>query len=262
MEANTVDLGGTGEGAGVASTGESGARRRLQRPHLRGDRNVAEVERLLSVVGGGALALWGLRRRGASGTLATLAGAALVQRGATGHCPMYEALGVGSADGKAGLVQQHGPAAVLDASRAVRVEHAVTIARPREELYRFWRNLENLPRIMRHVEAVQVLDERRSHWAARAPAGNTVSWVAEIHNEVPGELLAWKSIEGATVPNAGSVHFRDAAGGGTEIRVILEYEPPAGRLGGAVAKLFHEEPDRQVREDLQRFKREMENGRG
>ncbi|HEX5580481.1 MAG TPA: SRPBCC family protein [Gemmatimonadaceae bacterium] len=235
--------------------------RRRRRPRLRGARNVGDAERWLSVLGGGALAVWGMRRRGASGTLAALAGTMLVERGVTGHCPVYDSLGVDTAGAGHELVRQHGPNAVLDASRSVRVEHAVTVDRPREELYRYWRDLENLPRVMRHLESVQIIDDRHSHWVARAPGGRTVEWDAEIHNEVPGEIIAWKSLEGASVPNAGSVHFADApGGGGTEVRVILEYIPPAGRLGAAAARLLDEEPDTQVREDLERFKQEMERG--
>ena len=246
------------------STGEGGRPApRLRRPHLRGRRNVGDAERTLSLAAGSALAVLGLRRRGLAGTALAAAGAALVHRGATGHCMVYESLGMSSADGgRPHLEQQHGPAAVLDASRAARVEHEVTIARPRAELYAYWRRLENLPRVMRHLESVTVLDDRRSRWTARAPAGTTVEWVAVIHNEIEHELLAWKSEPGASIANAGSVHFTDAPDGSTSLRVLLEYEPPAGQLGRAVAKLLGEEPDAQVREDLQRFKEAMERGEG
>jgi uncharacterized membrane protein len=132
---------------------------------------------------------------------------------------------------------------------------------PPAELYAFWRNFENLPRIMEHLESVTVLDDRRSRWAVKGPAGTTVEWEAVIHNEVPNELIAWKSVDGAQVPNAGSVHFTPAPGDrGTEVRVVLEYEPPAGKLGVAVARLFGEEPGFQVREDLRRFKQLVEAG--
>lgn len=223
--------------------------------------NVGQAERVASVVGGGLLAIVGMRRGGLAGAALGLAGAALAQRGATGHCRVYDAIGVSTDDRYPALRQQHGRNAVLDASNAIRVEHAVTIRRPRAELYRYWRALENLPGIMRHLEAVEVLDERRSRWTAKAPAGRSVEWTAVIHNEVENELLAWKSEPGATVPNAGSVRFADAPGNrGTEVRVVLEYDPPAGRLGQAVARLFGEEPAQQVRDDLYRFKATMETG--
>ena len=231
--------------------------------------NVNRLERVASVLGGGALALYGARRKDVTGVLLGVLGGVLVQRGASGHCPLYSALGATSAgDGEKLLdgedarpKQQHGRAAVLDASKAERIEHSVTIAREPAELFAFWRNFENLPRIMGHLESVTVLDAKRSHWKAKAPAGMTVEWDAVVHHEIPNELIAWKSAEDASVPNAGSVHFRSAPGGrGTELRVILEYEPPAGKVGVAIAKLFGEEPDVQVREDLRRFKHTMETG--
>ena len=227
-----------------------------------GTTNVGQAERLASTIGGGLLALYGLRRRNAGGALLALTGAALLKRGVTGHCEVYGALGMSSAEGRAGLLEKkHGRAAVLDASKAIKVERAVTVSLPAAELYRFWRNFENLPRIMDHLESVTVLDDRRSHWKAKAPAGQTVEWDAEIIHEEPDHLISWRSVHEATVPNAGSVHFDDAGGGrGTVVRVVLEYQPPAGRVGQLVAKLFGEEPEQQVREDLRRFKAMMEAG--
>jgi uncharacterized membrane protein len=224
--------------------------------------NVGSLERVASIVGGSALAIYGVRRKDAPGAVLALLGAALLHRGATGHCFVYEGLGVSTADdGAIQLRQQHGEAAVLDASKAIRVEHAVTIDLPAAELYRFWRNFENLPRIMRHLESVTVLDATRSRWKAKAPAGTSVEWDAVVHNEIPNQLIAWKSVDEAHIPNAGSVHFSDAPGGrGTEVRVVLEYQPPGGKVGQLVARLLGEEPDRQVREDLRGFKAVMETG--
>ena len=228
-----------------------------------GARNVSETERIASALGGGLLALYGLRERGLPGALLALAGGALVHRGVTGHCQVYGALGMSTAEGTEGglLEKKHGRAAVLDASKAIKVERAVSVNLPAQELYRFWRNFENLPRIMDHLESVTVLDDRRSHWKAKAPAGQTVEWDAEIIHEEPDRLISWRSVNEATVPNAGSVHFDEATGGrGTVVRVVLEYQPPGGRVGQLVAKLFGEEPEMQVREDLRRFKSMMEAG--
>jgi uncharacterized membrane protein len=225
--------------------------------------NVGQAERIASAVGGGLLALYGLRQKNAAGALLALAGGALAQRGITGHCQVYGALGMNTAEqGEGGLLEKkHGRAAVLDASKAIKVERAMTINMPADELYRFWRNFENLPRIMDHLESVTVLDSRRSHWKAKAPAGQSVEWDAEIIHEEPNRLISWRSVHEATVPNAGSVHFDESTGDrGTVVRVVLEYQPPAGRLGQLVAKLFGEEPDIQVREDLRRFKAMMEAG--
>lgn len=142
------------------------------------------------------------------------------------------------------------------------VRHTVTIDRSPEELYRFWRDFENLPRFMDHLESVQTeVDGLRSHWRAKAPAGARVEWDAEVLEDVPNERIAWRSLPGAGIQNAGVVRFVPAAGGrGTEVHVELRYSPPGGALGAAVAKLFGEEPDVQVKEDLRRFKQVMETG--
>src|SRR5919112_57352 len=143
----------------------------------------------------------------------------------------------------------------------VHVTHNITIRRPRSEVYGFWHNFENLPRFMAHLESVQVLDERRSHWKAKAPAGTTVEWEAETIEDRPNERIAWRSLPDASIPNSGSVEFRDAPGDrGTEIKVELRYQPPGGKLGSLIAKLFGEEPEQQVKSDLRRFKQVMEIG--
>lgn len=143
----------------------------------------------------------------------------------------------------------------------VQVTKSVTINRPRQEVYDFWRDLQNLPRFMQHLESVTAGPGPRSHWVATGPAGTTVSWDAEIVEDRPGELLAWRSIDGATVPNAGVVLFDDAPGDrGTELRVEVRYDPPGGTAGATVAKLFGEEPGQQLRDDLRRFKQVLETG--
>lgn len=222
-------------------------------------RNVGGRERAGSVLLGSALMAAGLRRRGAMGTVLAVVGGTLVARGASGRCPVYAGMGRSTARVPNGLRKQHGPNAVLDASDAVRVEHQVTIDRPVEELWAYWRRLENLPRIMRHLEEVSQENSRISRWTARGPAGTRINWRARIINELPNELLAWKSLEDSDVANAGSVHFTPGPDG-TTVRVLLEYAPPAGRLGAAVASLLGDDPDRQVQEDLENFRRAMEAG--
>ena len=240
--------------------------------------NVGSAERWLSLLGGGLLALYGLRRRDVPGLAAALVGGVLMNRGRTGHCPVYAGIGVSSADGLPRMIDgqrsdashaRRNPArrdvtsaaATVNARKAIKVEHAVTINRSAQELYEFWRDFERLPRFMEHLESVTVVDARHSHWVAKGPAGTSVEWDAEIINEIPGELIAWKSVEGSTVPNAGSVHFRETPGGrGTEVKVVLDYEPPGGRAGAIASRVVHEEPDAQVREDLRRFKQLMETG--
>ncbi|MEV4630607.1 SRPBCC family protein [Micromonospora sp. NPDC049523] len=145
--------------------------------------------------------------------------------------------------------------------RVMRLRASVTVNRPPDEVYRFWRDLANLPRFMRHLESVRVGGDGRSRWTAKAPAGRSVYWDAEIVEDRPSEVLAWRSLPGTIVPNAGRVRFVAVPGGrGTEVRVELGYAPPAGRLGRMVAKLFGEEPTQQVKDDLRRFKQVIETG--
>src|SRR5690349_18173797 len=132
---------------------------------------------------------------------------------------------------------------------------------PPEEVYSFWRDFQNLPRFMRHLEAVHDMGEGRSHWKAKGPAGMEVEWDATIIADVPGEVITWRSLEGSDVDNAGAVRFERAAGGrGTIVKVNIQYNPPAGVIGAAVAKLFGEEPEQQLDDDLRRFKQVMEIG--
>ncbi len=147
------------------------------------------------------------------------------------------------------------------AGGANQVKKSLIINRSPEELYQFWHDFENLPRFMLHLESVRVTGEGHSHWVAKAPAGTTVEWDAEITEDRPGELIAWRSLEGADVENSGSVHFKGAPGGrGTIVRVEMEYNPPGGRIGGLVAKLTGDDPGRQAQEALRCFKQLMEAG--
>jgi uncharacterized membrane protein len=145
--------------------------------------------------------------------------------------------------------------------KGIEVMKSITVNRPVEEVYTFWRNFENLPRFMHHLEYVRNYDQKRSHWKAKAPMGTSVEWDAEILEDIPNERITWQSVEGAQVDSVGSVRFLQAAGGrGTEVHVEMRYQPPAGKLGAFVAKLFGEEPSTQMDEDLRRFKQVMETG--
>jgi uncharacterized membrane protein len=217
-------------------------------PNWRSQRgiNVGQAERWASVFGGAALVVAGLMRGRKEGFLIAGLGGGLLYRGLTGHCTLYNALDVTTA----------GPEA-----KGLHVVKSVTINRSPEELYRFWRDFQNLPRFMNHLKAVENIDGRYSHWVAKAPAGQTVEWDAEIINERENELIAWRSTEEADVENAGSVNFRPApTGRGTEVKVTVQYNPPGGVIGAQVAKLFGEEPSLQIEDDLRRFKRLMEAG--
>jgi uncharacterized membrane protein len=141
------------------------------------------------------------------------------------------------------------------------VQATIAVNRPPEELYRFWRELQNLPRVMPHLESVQPLGDECFHWVAKGPAGTRVEWDSEIIDDRPNERLAWRSLEGSDVYNAGSVRFDPApAGRGTYVTVELLYEPPAGTLGVAMAKLFGRDAGQEVRADLRAFKMLMETG--
>jgi uncharacterized membrane protein len=228
--------------------------------------NVARGERIGSVALGAALVGLGVRRRDPAGLVAALFGSYFIARGATGRCAVYQALGVSTGEADSVIRPSSrddvtSRAATVNARKAVKVERSVTIEKPRAELFAFWRNFENLPRFMEHLVSVRVDSPTRSHWQAKAPAGRTVEWDAEIVNEVPDEIIAWKSVGEPDVSNAGAVNFSDAPGGrGTVVRVTLDFEPPAGRVGAILSHFFSEEPDRQIREDLRKFKQLMETG--
>lgn len=141
------------------------------------------------------------------------------------------------------------------------VKHSVTINRPRQEVYQFWRRLENLPRFMQHLESVTTDGAGVSHWVVKAPGGTTVEWDAEIGMDRPNEVITWRSLPGSDLPNEGAVRFTDAPGDrGTEVHVDLQYDPPVGRVGAMIAKLFGEEPKQQLRDDMRRFKQVLETG--
>ncbi|HEX8071689.1 MAG TPA: SRPBCC family protein [Pyrinomonadaceae bacterium] len=218
--------------------------------------NVGDIERWASAVGGGALALYGLTRGTFGGAALALFGGALLYRGVTGYCDLYDKLGINTAGGAT-----TNPNISVRAGDGIRVEQTVTINRPPAEVYAFWRNFENLPRFMSHVEEVRASDPTHSHWIVRAPAGTSVEWDAEVYNEKENELIAWRSLPGADVDNAGSVHFEPTPDGrATNLRVVLRYDPPAGIVGATVARLFGENPEQQIAADLQRFKEVLESG--
>ena len=217
--------------------------------------NVGRTERWISGAAGVALVAYGLGRRRLRPVLLPV-GIGLLHRALTGRSEINRVLRRNSApdEGRAS------PVASLERGEGRKIEQTVTIHRARGELFRFWRQFDNLPRFMENLESVTVLDERRSHWVAKGPIGTRVEWDAEIHNEIENELIAWRSLPGSEVDHAGSVHFTPLADNCAEVRVILRYSPPAGKFGAAAAKLAGEDPARQVADDLRRFKQVMEAG--
>jgi uncharacterized membrane protein len=235
----------------VAGTDSGVARAVDKLPHIR--TNVSSNERWLSLAAGSALI--GL---GVSGRLpmlwSSLGGTYLLLRAATGNCMLYQTLGVSTSDSTAEQT-------AVTAGHGTKVEHAVTVNKPVAEVYRFWRDLENLPRFMTHLIDVDTTTDGHSHWVAKGPLGMEFEWDAEIVTDKPNEVIGWKSLDGADVDTAGSVHFRELPGDrGTEVRVTLKYDPPAGKLGTAIARLIGQSPAAQIRTDMRRFKHLMESG--
>jgi uncharacterized membrane protein len=215
--------------------------------------NVGEMERLASAIAGGALAIYGMRKRSAGGLCLTLAGTALLHRGVTGHCNTYELLGVTT--NSTTSTDEEAPVA-----RDVHVEKAIVVDKSPEELFNFWHHFENLPRFMKHLKSVSCTGLNRSHWVAEGPAGKLVQWDAEIYNEKPNEMIAWRSLEGADIVNAGSVRFKSLGSRGTEVRVVLNYNVPGGKVSALLAKLFGREPGQMIADDLRRLKQILETG--
>ncbi|MGV0024246.1 SRPBCC family protein [Phormidesmis priestleyi] len=206
--------------------------------------SVSDKERWASIIGGGAMVLAGLQQRSLRGILTAIAGGTLAYHGAKSDKSLTEKVGD-----------------AVGVNKSIKVEKTVTIKKSAEELYNYWHDFENLPNFMKHVESVKVIDMRRSHWVAKAPMGQTVEWDADIINDQPNQLIAWASIDGADIENSGFVRFTPAPGDrGTEVKVVMEYDIPGGMVTAALAKLFGEEPEQQIGDELRRFKQLMEAG--
>ena len=154
---------------------------------------------------------------------------------------------------------------IIDATglnQRLRVEKTVTVQnKSPEQLYSFWRKFENLPTFMHHLKSVTTISQTRSHWVAKAPLGTAVKWDVQIVADLKDKFISWISVEGAEIDNSGFVRFKLAPEGrGTEVKVVLEYNPPGGALSAAIARLFGEEPEQQISGDLRRFKMLMETG--
>jgi uncharacterized membrane protein len=209
--------------------------------------NPSDTERLGSPIVGGALVLTGLSQRFLLRTLLTASGASLIYHGIMGDKNLQNKLMETTTD----LV-----------ANSIRVEKTVTIQnKSPEELYTYWRNFENLPTFMNNLQSVRIVNETRSHWAAKSPMGNSIEWDAEMLIDRPNELITWASVPGADVENSGSVRFTPAyPGRGTEVKLVLEYSLPGGAIADAIAKVFNQSPKQQIVEDLRHFKMLMETG--
>lgn len=211
--------------------------------------NVGEKERLVSTIAGGALVVYGLSRMSLGGLVIAAIGGTLGYRGVTGHCDLYERLGIDAGGARRNV-----------GNLGVKIDESIVVDASPQRVGAIWRHLENLPRLLSHVERVEVLDPVRSRWTVKGPAGTRISWDADLINDKPGEIIAWRTIDSTLVNHAGSVTF-EPAGAGTRVRVSLQYDPPGGRLGHAVASLVSADAGSQVAHDLAEFKRAVEEGR-
>jgi uncharacterized membrane protein len=215
--------------------------------------NVGTYERWLSAGFGLGLLGLGLRNSSLRNWIILGAGAGLLYRAATGHCHLYKALGVDTAD--------HSDAVAVPAQQGVKIEESVVIQRPAGELFEFWRQLDRLPHVFRHLKEVTIRSQRESHWVAEGPYNTDIEWDAELFNERPQELIAWRSLPGGDLETAGSVRFEPRDNGrSTQLTVALKYNPPLGKIGAVISAWLGADPTRMLNEDLQDFKRQVEAG--
>jgi len=234
--------------------------------------NVSDAERLAAVVGGGALLLYFLRKITLADTLLAVAGGSLIYQGITNRSLDISAEGAAQrlTEGVQGITDRakdwaQGFWSKLEerftgVSEPIRVEQTIVINKSPEALYAFWRDFENLPTIMSNLESVTPQRGKRSHWVAKGPAGLPIEWDAEITADKKNEMISWRAVENADVPNQGSVYFEKTAEGATALRVELEYALPGGEIGAALAEFFGEEPSQKIEEDLTLFKEAVERG--
>lgn len=210
--------------------------------------NIGTPERVFSLLSGAWLLYDAIIKRKVN-FLQTMAGSYLLMRGVTGVCLAYQGLGKTSVEYK---------------PQNINIKTTLTVNRPRDQVYAFWRRLEQLPQFMRHLKKVQVLDETTSEWTASIPRLpgklGTVSWKSEIVKDDPGALLSWKSLPGSAIENAGKVSFNDAGKFGTEVHVVISYHAPLGLVGEKAGKLLNPLFEKMVREDIRNFKRFIETG--
>ena len=208
--------------------------------------NLNWPERYLSIAAGVKIGFSGIKRLFRSPFSSILkigAGGYLLNRGITGHCEIYSKMGKSTTD-----------------PVNVNIRSAITVNKPRMEVYNFWRKLDNLPLFMNHLESVEEIDNERSHWVMKIPTGGTIlSWDAEIVRDIPGELIGWSSLPDSIIDNAGKVRFRDTEdGNGTLVEIVISYQPPAGGFGASLAHVLNPVFKNMVDRDVQNFKQYMD----
>src|SRR5579884_1262694 len=212
--------------------------------------NVGKIERWFSALGGGGLVLYGLKRRSGPGLALALLGGVLIHRGATGHCYLYQAIGANTAR----RIPERATKGVVE------VEKRITVALPPEALYPLWKNLESLPRFFDTLESVRAEADGRSFWVAGPDTGRQLEWEARLIEDRPNEALAWGAGEGGTAEMISVRYDPDPVGTGTQVRLLLKYDPTHSLLGVAFARLFGEFPEQALERTLDQFKRLTESG--
>lgn len=257
MAFDTIEVERTPDGALEFSVGETPEPPPDSEPGP--DHNVGSLERGVSVVGGSALLVRGLRRGDLRGFGSALLGGALLHRGTTGRSQVYRALGIDASDEHVGELG-HLPA-MIGRRREIRMEAVATVDRPPDELYRFWRDPLNLPRFMKSLSSVNPLGDRRAGWALKPPVGPALHFETELTHDTVNHHIGWRSEASAVVDHIGEVWFREVGGGrGTEVRLKLDFTPPGGIVGAGFGKLFDGPMEMQLRTELKRFKQLMETG--
>ncbi|WP_106477257.1 SRPBCC family protein [Phytohalomonas tamaricis] len=215
--------------------------------------NVKGLERAASIAGGAMCVTQGFRKGGFVGLLHLVVGGLMIQRGASGHCSAKQMITPNPYEKQ--VAREH------HWKTAKAISSSITINKPKEELYRFWRDFTNLPSFMTHIARIDVFGDQHSHWVATDASGSSVEWDATVTEERPNEYIAWASDDNAQIRNSGWVSFRDAPNGlGTEVQTLMAYEPPGGQVGHVVAKLLQKDPGTLARNDLRRLKQLMEIG--
>jgi uncharacterized membrane protein len=206
---------------------------------------VGQIERIASTIAGGAIAAYGIRRRNPAGLALALLGGTVLFRGATGHCPVYSALGASTAP----------------ADEDIHLEDAVIINQPRAVLFAFWRELPNLAQFIPGVESVTPVGDTQIHWVAAGPSGRRISWDSAIIAEKKNALLTWRTLPESSLKHTASVRFVTLPHNrGTEVRMSIEYTAPGGRIPGSLARIFSKAPEQILHETLRRFRQIAESG--
>jgi uncharacterized membrane protein len=208
--------------------------------------NLSSAERTVSIAAGAKLALSGFKglfKSPFSSIIKLGAGGYLLNRGITGHCELYSRMGRNTTE-----------------PVNVNIRSSYLIDKPRQEVYDFWRKLDNLPLFMKHLESVELIDDKRSHWVLKLPTGVAkVSWDAEIVSDEPGYSIGWSSLPDSLIDNAGKVRFQDSSdGNGTLVDVVISYRPPAGGFGGGIAHILNPVFKNMVDNDVRNFKQYMD----